>query len=244
MRQIIQDYNSKFFEIVKNYDCKNSNILRKLIHSFSVAEKCYSIACSKGLSNKKRNLCYLIGLFHDIGRFEQWKKYGTYDDKKSIDHADLSCEIIDSLNFEENFGITQKELIIIKESIKYHTKPYTGKNKEILLFNYILNNADAYANVITTANGMQPMTCVNNGVTPEFVQKFRNRELLKISPNTKLDICLALTACCYYVKDKTLREEIIKFKYIDIIFETFSKHLNNEDKKTYKTLINQLKDKY
>ena len=36
----------------------------------------------------------LIGLLHDIGRFEQVKVYDTFSDIDSIDHADYGVEIL------------------------------------------------------------------------------------------------------------------------------------------------------
>ena len=70
MKEIrIQNYNTFFWNFVHKYDTSNSNILRKIIHSYSVAEKCYAIACAFNLNKEQREFCYLIGLLHDAGRF-------------------------------------------------------------------------------------------------------------------------------------------------------------------------------
>ena len=93
----LQNYNRLFWGIATNYDVSNDNILRKIIHSFSVAEKCFSIASSLHLNKKQRQLCYFVGLFHDIGRFEQWKKYQTYNDKISENHGFLSAKMMEEI---------------------------------------------------------------------------------------------------------------------------------------------------
>lgn len=244
MEQVIQNYNNIFYEFVKSYDLNDSNLLRKAIHSYEVARNCFSIASREGMDVKERNLCYLMGLFHDIGRFKQWEVYKTYDDVKSIDHGELSSFILKELDCDKLFNITNEESYIIEEAIRYHTKPYIGNDEEIIKYNTILKNADAFANVISTANGMQQMTVdKDGGATNEILEKFKRQELLLgISPITKLDRCLMLTACCYYVKDSYLREEILKNRYVDIIFEVFSKYLNEEDKTIYKILIDELKN--
>lgn len=245
MEHVIQNYNGIFWNIVKNYDLNNSNILRKHIHSFEVARNCYSLACSKGLNEKERNFCYLMGLFHDIGRFEQWKIYQTYDDTKSVDHGDLSCEILEKLDASKLFNISERDSFVLKESIKYHTKPYKGDDKDIKFFNNIINNCDAFSNIITTANGAQEIIVKEDGHTPEILEAFNNRELLvPFKLHTKLDRCFKLTACCYYVKEKFFRDEILKCNYIDIIYESFSKYLIEEDKKIYKQAIEKLKQEY
>jgi len=245
MTQIIQTYNNIFWNLIKHYDFNENNLLRKMIHSFDVAKNCYEIACNKNLKEKERNLCYLIGLFHDIGRFEQWIKYKTYDDKKSVDHGDLSCDILNQLDCNKLFNLNNTETLIFKESIRFHTKPYLGKNKKIIKFNNILKDSDAFSNVISTANGMQQMTVTKNGVTKEILDDFTNRKLLRVhSPKTKLDRCLMLAACCYYVKDTFIRKVILESNYIEIIYETFSKYLIHKDKLIFKQAIDNLKDSY
>ncbi len=98
MKKTIQNYNHNFWDVVKKYDLNESNLFRKFIHSFYVAKNCFTIACNKKMNQKERNICYLMGLFHDIGRFEQWVKYKTYDDVKSEDHGDLSYSILETLD--------------------------------------------------------------------------------------------------------------------------------------------------
>lgn len=245
MRQVIQEYNVFLWKFVNNYDTNNSNILRKIIHSFDVARNCYAIASQMKLNESERNLCYLMGLLHDLGRFEQWKLYQTYNDKISVDHGDLSFDILNNLNCENLFKLSKKEVEILKLSIKYHTKKYLGNDEEIFKYNKILKNADAFSNVLTSANGAQQMTTDKNGVTKEILDGFINMEYISNIPcDTRLDRALQLTACCYYVEIPFLREEIVKCNYFDNIFETFSKYLNDKEKIIYLNAINQVKNKY
>lgn len=245
MEQVIQNYNNIFYNHIKNYDLSNSNLLRKLIHSYEVARNCFEIASRHGLNVKERNFCYLMGLFHDIGRFKQWEMYQTYDDAKSVDHGDLSYYVLEGLKSDDLFGISKEESDILKEAIKFHTKPYKGRDENVIKFNNILKNADAFSNALSTASGMQQMTVSENGVTKEILDKFNNKELLVgISPLNKLDRCLMLTACCYYVNDQYLKEKIMENRYIDIIYETFSKYLIEEEKAIYFEAISRLKENF
>lgn len=245
MNQTIQNYNNIFWNQIKDYDLTDSNLLRKAIHSFDVAKNCFSMACNKNFNKKERNLCYLIGLFHDIGRFKQWVNYKTYDDNKSVDHGDLSYEILSNPTYKQVLNLSKSEYHILKESIRYHTKPYLGKDANIIKFNYILKDSDAFANVITTANGIQQMTVSKNGVTKEILEDFEHRKFLKFySPKTKLDRCLMLTACCYYINDKFIRKIIAESNYIEIIYESFSKYLTQRDKEIFKKTIDSLKMDY
>ena len=120
MKQVIQNYNNKFYKYVSSYDLNDNNLLRKMIHSYEVARNCFSIASREGMNEKQRNFCYLMGLFHDIGRFKQWQIYHTYDDAKSVDHGDLSCDMLDEFDYEKLFGFSKVEYNLLKESIKFH----------------------------------------------------------------------------------------------------------------------------
>lgn len=244
MRDVtIQNYNHIFWNFIACYDAQNSNILRKIIHSFSVAEKCFAIACQLKLDKKQRELAYLVGLFHDIGRFEQWKLYQTFNDKISVDHGDLGEQML--AKNREMFDLSERQFQVFVLAIKYHTKQYVGSDEDIILYNTIVKNADAYSNVITTANGAQPMTTNDDGYTKQILHDFLQLKPLWIySPKTKLDRALMLTACTYYVKYDFLRSEILQKNYIDAIFETFSKYLNEFDKSVYQNAISVLKKKY
>ena len=46
------------------------------------------------MSKEDIDLAWLTGLLHDIGRFEQVRRYGTFNDAKSIDHGKLGVEIL------------------------------------------------------------------------------------------------------------------------------------------------------
>lgn len=244
MIQYIQEYNKMFWDFVINYDTNNSNILRKIIHSYLVADRCFMIACNFKLSERERNFSYLLGLFHDLGRFPQWEKYQTYNDKKSVDHGDLSSEIVEKMDNKKLY-ITEEEKYILVQAIKYHTKPYLGSDEKVIFYNEMIKNADAFSNVLTTANGAQQMTVEQEGVTESILNDFVELKPLWIySPNTKLDRALMLTACSYYVKYGFLRKEIIENNYIDVMYSTFSKYLNETDKSIYLNAIEKMKKTY
>lgn len=128
----------KFIEYSKNYDLKNINIMRKFHHSFRVMEYSKEIAKSLNLSNEDINLAMIIGLLHDIGRFEQWTKYNTYIDLNSIDHGDLSCDILNDLLEDSKY----KNIILT--AVKNHNKLKIEANLDdkTLLFCKIIRDAD------------------------------------------------------------------------------------------------------
>ena len=67
-----------FKEYVKDYDIENPKIALKVAHIERVSEIAKNTAKSLNLSKEDVELAELIGLLHDIGRFEQIKKYNTW----------------------------------------------------------------------------------------------------------------------------------------------------------------------
>lgn len=84
----------EFETFVNHYDLSVPAIERKYKHSLRVMKFAIDIAKSLNLTEDEIILAAKAGLLHDIGRFEQWTQYCTYNDLKSIDHADLGVEIL------------------------------------------------------------------------------------------------------------------------------------------------------
>lgn len=241
----IQHYNNFFGEFVNQYDTKDESILRKIIHSYEVANHAFKIACYLELDAEQRLFAYVCGLFHDLGRFDQWTTYNTYNDKISVDHGETGAQIFDTYDYKQLFDLTQRQAEILSNTIKYHTKPYLGDDKDIAFYTKIVKNADAMANINTTANASHKMGLTEAGVTPEILQAFENMKPLWVYRcNTKLDRCLQFVANCYYVRYPFLRKEILAANFIDVMYESFSTYLNEQDKQIFKNAIQTIKPKY
>ncbi len=76
------------------YDPGDPKIAIKVEHTYRVAELARGIACDEGLPAEDVELAWLCGLLHDIGRFEQVRRYGTFSDAKSVSHAALGVEVL------------------------------------------------------------------------------------------------------------------------------------------------------
>ena len=65
----------EFEKYTSNYDMDDVNIKLKYDHSYRVMNLSRKYATLLGFSNKDVELAALIGLLHDIGRFEQLRVY-------------------------------------------------------------------------------------------------------------------------------------------------------------------------
>lgn len=83
-----------FDAYVAPYDAANPRIALKVDHTLRVAELCDRIAANLGMDGSDRDLAWLCGLLHDIGRFEQVRRWDTFSDARSCSHAALGIEVL------------------------------------------------------------------------------------------------------------------------------------------------------
>lgn len=139
----INRINEAFDNYVRNYDMNNELIHLKYNHTYRVSVQSTKICESLNLDEEDTNLAYLIAMLHDIGRFPQAKIYGTFNDSKSVDHADLGCKILFEEGVIRNFIEDTKYDEIIRKAICYHNKYEIGScNEKELLHSRIIRDAD------------------------------------------------------------------------------------------------------
>lgn len=134
----------EFSKYVSAFDMNNKTIARKIGHSYRVMEISNKLACKMKWEKYKIEIATLIGLLHDIARFEQETKYRTMEDLKSIDHGNRGVEILQENNFIRKFiGETKYDHIILK-AIKNHNKYKIeeGLTEEELKFAKLIRDSD------------------------------------------------------------------------------------------------------
>ena len=81
---------------------------------------------SHGLDSERRvnpDLAWLSGMLHDIGRFEQIRRYNTFVDSQSIDHAQLSADLLFSEGLLQLLPVTltKEQENILEVAIRSHS---------------------------------------------------------------------------------------------------------------------------
>lgn len=141
----IENARKEFIKYAKEYDINSGRIKLKVKHILRVAENSKYIAQNLGLDEEQVALAELIGLFHDIGRFEQVRKYDTFSDKDTgLDHAEYSLKVLYEEGLITRFIDTNKYDNIIKKAVFNHNKASIDSsiNGEALLFSQIIRDAD------------------------------------------------------------------------------------------------------
>ena len=212
-----------FADYTDNYNPADPKIKLKIDHTYRVAEFCYEIAESIGLSNEDKDVAWLSGMLHDLGRFEQIRRYGTFNDSLSIDHAKLSADLL----FEEHLvndyveGFEQDDMRdIIELAIRSHSayripEGITDREK---MFCDILRDADKIdifrVNIDTPPEEIYNVTTedLKNSVVSDAVMQCFEEEhaVLRSLKETAIDNLvahMALTFELVYPKSRQLVDE-------------------------------------
>lgn len=188
----LENAKKEFENYTKNYDLKDENLNRKFYHTDRVMNLCGQIAESLNLTKEEIHLAKIIGLLHDIARFEQYTRYHTFSDSKSIDHGDLGVEILTRENFIRKFISNHNRDDIILKAIKNHNKYQIEQNltEEELLFAKIIRDADKidiyYETLTLFYKRKEEIQEIENGLVPEYImEQVRQEKLVERRPNSK-----------------------------------------------------------
>ena len=153
----------RFASYCAHYDIEDTKVRLKVEHTYRVAELAEKIARSLDLDEGDVDIAWLSGMLHDIGRFEQLRRFNTFFDSKSINHAHLSADLLfnselsedvhkDSISDEQDSNpISIRDFIdddsqdmVIEKAIRLHNifiLPSDLTDRELLFCN-LLRDAD------------------------------------------------------------------------------------------------------
>jgi putative nucleotidyltransferase with HDIG domain len=139
----IRQWFNQYVQTFKNGDRnQEKGIELKEKHSINVSKEIVSIGQRIGLSEKDLQLAEVMGLLHDLGRFEQFARYRTFVDSRSVNHAKLGVNIIRREGILE--GYDEKTQGLILRAILYHNLPTLPQHDTniCLFFSKLLRDAD------------------------------------------------------------------------------------------------------
>lgn len=133
-----------FAEYVKRYNSGDDKTRLKIVHTYRVCGLCERIAENLGLAQEDVDLAWLLGLLHDLGRFEQLKRFGTFDDAASIDHAAYGADILFREGRIRDYIDERTEDSLIETAVRMHNVYRVAEDIDdrTLMFCHILRDAD------------------------------------------------------------------------------------------------------
>ena len=189
-----------FQEYTNTYDSTDEKIKLKIGHTYRVAALCERIVAAEQMDAEDMDLAWLLGMLHDVGRFEQLRRYNTFSDADSIDHAKLGADILFGTDaagqkMEEKDGYGQdgsgerkrildyidcrKEDALIETAIRQHSafRLTEGLDERTVKFCHILRDADKVD--ILRVNVEVPLEEIYNTTTQELRNAMVTEEVLQ-----------------------------------------------------------------
>ena len=232
-------------EYISNYNPNEPRIALKISHIYRTAEKSKWIAEKLRLNEEDILLAEFIGLLHDIGRFEQVKRYNTFLDKISVNHGEYGVKVLFEDNLIRNFIEDTRYDEIIRRAILNHNRLdiKNVNNDRELLHCKIIRDADKldiyYALLQENLEDTYPLDkcpkeCISKKVKEDFIN---NHKVDYSEVKTCSDLLVAQIAYIFNINYIYSLEEIKKENYIEKLIKRF----NSENEKTIQDL-NELKD--
>lgn len=139
VEKVLEEFN----KYTDNFDKKTMEISLKYNHSIAVMNLMGELAFRLNLDKEKIELARVIGLLHDIGRFEQFKEFNSFNDK-NVDHAEKGADYLFKDGHIRDYIDNDKYDDIIECAIRNHNKFIISEDltDDALLFTKMIRDMD------------------------------------------------------------------------------------------------------
>lgn len=220
----LQQAKRKFEEYLSDYDGENDKVRLKIVHTYGVTEYSRQIAGRLGLSREDQELAQMIGLLHDIGRFEQLKRYDSFE-PDTMDHAGFGVQILFDEGMIRDFIEDGQWDSIIRTAIARHSdfRLEGIQNERELLHARIIRDADKLDNcrvkledTVETILGVSAEEVGRTKISKAVMEQFKRKEsILSSMRKTKMDYWISYLAYFYDINYKVSMELICEHDYVE-----------------------------
>ncbi len=241
---IREELTGAFERYASDYDLKDPKIYLKYVHTGAVAKNCELIAKSLQLPFEDTELAWEIGMLHDIGRFEQLRRFHTFNDAVSINHAEFGADLLFEDGLIRQFDKDSVHDEMIEKAIRYHNRYRLpeGLSERELLFCQIIRDADKVdifrANYETGLEAVYSVTAEelqNSSITPAVYENFLEEHAIpRHLHRTVADHLVGHIALTFELVYPKSRELAISQGYLQKLMET--EFVNPETMETMKKI--------
>lgn len=234
----------EFLKYINNFNLEDEATNRKKLHSFRVMKNSEILAKKLNLNKEEVELAKLIGLLHDIGRFEQYDRAKKFLNENKFDHGNYGEFILKQDNYIEKYISNKKYIPIILKAVKNHNKYKIEEgltNKEEM-FCKLIRDADKldilYETVCIYWKSEKEVENIENSkISKNIEEQLKKQEEIKKQGNEKFDSAdhlLIILSFIYDINFKETFEIIQKQQYISKMLKRF----NFKDKETAEKMKN------
>ena len=196
-----------------------------------------------GFNKHDIELATVIGLLHDIGRFEQLKEYNTFDDSKSFDHATYGNKVLFEDGLITKFWDNTDDYEVIRFAIENHNKfEIEETNDERALMHAKLIRDTDKLDIIYLEGYLKEydIKATNDEISNKVLESFKkHQEILKGDINNKNDNIVLSFSFVFDINYDVCLEEFKKdYKYF---YERIE--YNNKFKNIYNEVIKYIDER-
>lgn len=244
-----------FSAYAKNYDFDDPIIALKYNHALAVANLSYEIAETLLMNENEKVLSYFIGLVHEIGSFENWKKTKTYQDTITTKQILFDDNIIEKFDVDK----TDRKIVMLAinglnqkndEEINNYCKKFKESKKkfeEIIRYQNILLDAnilDLFGMMKRKSLPVIHATNTKESLSKAIFKNFKDENKASVEDvQSKLDEVIYFLSLFYDLKFNYSIEQALKLNFADAIYDYYYVELNDKEKERITQIIKNLKQK-
>ena len=174
MQELLEEMRVWLFAYVKSFYNEDRKIQQAMLlkeeHTRMVQNICRDLAVHLNLTESDCLLAEMMGLFHDVGRFQQFTIYKTFNDSLSENHALLGLKVLGKLPLLEK--LSPADRAAFNFAIANHNAKQIEKTEDRrqLLFARLLRDADKLDIYRVLSPFLQPSD--GTGCSADFLQRF------------------------------------------------------------------------
>ena len=244
-----------FSVYAKNFDFDDPIIALKYNHGLAVANLSYEIAESLLMSEQQKLLSYFIGLVHEIGSFENWKKTKTYQDTITTKQILFNDNLIEKFNIEK----TDQKIVMLSinglnekndEEINNYCKKFKESEKkieEIIKYQNILLDAnilDLFGMMKRKSLPVIHATNSKESLSKIIFKNFKDENKASVEDvQSKLDEVIYFLSLFYDLKFNYSIQYALKLDFAEAIYEYYYPELNDKERERLTHIIQNFKQK-
>ncbi|MFW6004997.1 MAG: HD domain-containing protein [Desulfonatronovibrionaceae bacterium] len=225
-----EEYFEAYYRSLTLNDADDPNLLLKRDHSRNVSRLACRLALEEKFPKETVFLAGLSGLFHDVGRFEQYRRFKTFKDSESVDHARLGALIIRKMQIFSS--LSRSDFLCLKTAVLLHNKMKLpqGLPEQISRVTRAVRDADKLdifpimiqhfsakqENSAVVTLGLDPA----EACSPAMVESLKAGELGQYAAMRYVnDFKLLLCSWVYDLNYDFSRQRVLGKRYIQTLFE-------------------------
>lgn len=215
-----------FESYLDDYDRTDDKVRLKIVHTYGVVGQAANIARRMSLSEEDTELAKLIALLHDLGRFEQLKRFDSFE-PDTMDHAAYGVQVLFEESMIRKFLADSTWDSIIRTAIAKHSDYCLTdiSDARTLLHARIIRDADKLDNCrvkLTDATetflGASADEIGSQEISPNIYDAiFRNQCILSADRKTAMDYWVSYVAYFFDINFRESMDITIENDYISRI---------------------------